>query len=627
MEKIDKLGKTPTNDVVIRFSGDSGDGMQLTGTLFSETVALGGNAISTFPDYPAEIRAPQGTIAGVSGFQVHFGSSSIATPGDQCDILVAMNPAALKANRPFLKKEATIIYDTDTFTADNLRRAGFVGDNPFEELSLQGYNTAGIRITTITREALTETSLDNKSRNKCRNMFALGVCLYLTDATTDHAQEYLDKKFGSRNPDLAHANMLVIEAGYNYAANNHLSLNRYYIEHTGLAAGKYRTINGNTATAWGLIAASERSGLPLFCGSYPITPATGILEELAKHKSLGVKTMQAEDEIAGICTAIGASFAGSLAVTTTSGPGLALKSEALGLAVMSELPLVVVDVQRGGPSTGLPTKTEQSDLMQALYGRNGESPLPVIAASTPSNCFHYAFEAARIAVEHMTPVVLLTDGFIANSSEAWAIPSVEKMRSITPQFATLPSERADHTTEAFMPYARDERFVRRWAVPGMQGLEHRIGGLEKDSKSGDISYNPENHMQMVETRARKVEAIADYIPMQTFIGSSEGRLLVVGWGGTMGHLRTAVETLRAEGKSVSHCHFNYINPLPHGTKEILEGFERVVVCELNGGQFADYLRSRFPDVEILEYAKCTGQPFSTSELTTVFNTLLEEKND
>ena len=616
MEKIHNDGENPAKDVVIRFSGDSGDGMQLTGTLFSETVALNGNAISTFPDYPAEIRAPQGTVAGVSGFQVHFGSEGIATPGDMCDILVAMNPAALKANFPFLKVEATIIYDVDSFTADNLTRAGFKTDNPFEELSLQGHNIAGIRMTTMTREALAETSLDNKSRNKCRNMFALGVCLYLTDSTTKHAQEYINKKFARRNPELAEANIKVVEAGYNYAANNHLVLNQYYIEPSGLPTGTYRTINGNTATAWGLIAAAKRSGLPLFCGSYPITPATGILEELAKHKSLEVKTMQAEDEIAGICTAIGAAFAGSLAVTTTSGPGLALKSEALGLAVMSELPLVVVDVQRGGPSTGLPTKTEQSDLMQALYGRNGESPVPVIAASTPSNCFHFAFEAARIAVEHMTPVVLLTDGFIANSSEAWRLPSSQSLGTITPPMAEAKEG------EPFMPYERGANGARRWAAAGSKGLEHRIGGLEKNEHSGDISYDPLNHRRMVDLRRKKVEAIANDIPVQPILGTSEGDVLIVGWGGTMGHIKCAVEELRAEGKSISHCHFNYINPLPYGTHEILKGFKCVVVCELNGGQFASYLRSQFPDVEIQEYTRCTGQPFSSHELKQLFREYL-----
>ena len=599
-------------DVVIRFSGDSGDGMQLTGTLFSETLALSGNAISTFPDYPAEIRAPQGTVAGVSGFQVHFGSQTINNPGDKCDLLVAMNPAALKANAAFLKPDATIIVDGDSLTAENIAKANFTTDDPISELNLDGRNVIVARITTMTREALVDSELDNKSKTKCKNMFALGICLYITNRSTAHAHDYINAKFGKKSPDVAVANNHVIEAGYNYAANNHLSHSAYAVEPQGLPKGKYRTINGNVATAWGFIAASEKSGRPLFCGSYPITPATVILEELAKHKSLGVKTVQAEDEIAGICTAVGAAYAGNFAVTTTSGPGLSLKSEALGLAVMAELPLVVVDVQRGGPSTGLPTKTEQSDLLQALYGRNGECPVPVIAASSPSDCFHYAFVASKIAMEHMTPVVLLTDGFIANSSEAWAIPQMADMPAINPPIAV--AGEGD-----FMPYKRDSRFVRSWAFPGTASLEHRIGGLEKNATTGNISYDPANHATMVATRAAKVAAVVADVPTQTVEGDKSGELLVVGWGGTRGHLASAVAKMREQGKSVSHCHLNYLNPLPANLADIFAGFKRIVVCELNAGQAASYLQSQFPQFAFERCNKIEGQPFTVAELVSVFN--------
>lgn len=599
-------------DVVIRFSGDSGDGMQLTGTLFSETLALSGNAISTFPDYPAEIRAPQGTVAGVSGFQVHFGSQTINNPGDKCDLLVAMNPAALKANAAFLKPDATIIVDGDSLTAENIAKANFTTDDPISELNLDGRNVIVARITTMTREALVDSELDNKSKTKCKNMFALGICLYITNRSTAHAHDYINAKFGKKSPDVAVANNHVIEAGYNYAANNHLSHSAYAVEPQGLPKGKYRTINGNVATAWGFIAASEKSGRPLFCGSYPITPATVILEELAKHKSLGVKTVQAEDEIAGICTAVGAAYAGNFAVTTTSGPGLSLKSEALGLAVMAELPLVVVDVQRGGPSTGLPTKTEQSDLLQALYGRNGECPVPVIAASSPSDCFHYAFVASKIAMEHMTPVVLLTDGFIANSSEAWAIPQMADMPAINPPIAV--AGEGD-----FMPYKRDSRFVRSWAFPGTASLEHRIGGLEKNATTGNISYDPANHATMVATRAAKVAAVVADVPAQTVEGDKSGELLVVGWGGTRGHLASAVAKMREQGKSVSHCHLNYLNPLPINLADIFAGFKRIVVCELNAGQAASYLQSQFPQFVFERCNKIEGQPFTVAELVSVFN--------
>ena len=607
-------------DVVIRFSGDSGDGMQLTGTLFSDTSALMGNGISTFPDYPAEIRAPQGTVAGVSGFQVHFGARRVTNPGDYCDVLVAMNPAALKANRRWLKAGATVIIDGDSLTETNLRKAGFTTDDPIAELGLDGHNLVVPGITTMTREALKELELDNKSVVKCKNMFALGICFYLFHRPEDHAKKYLDSKFARKTPLIAEANKRAIDAGYNFAANTHQFANTYAVPAAPLEKGTYRSINGNVATAWGLMAAAEKAGLPLFCGSYPITPATVILEELAKHKELGVKTVQAEDEIAGICTAIGAAFAGNFAVTTTSGPGLSLKSEALGLAVMAELPLVVVDVQRGGPSTGLPTKTEQSDLMQALYGRNGECPVVVLAASTPGDCFRFAFEAGKIAMEHMTPVILLTDGFIANGSQPWRIPQMSDYPAICPPVVEPHPE-----GEAFMPYARDARHVRGWAFPGKAGLAHRIGGLEKHCLKGCISYEPANHQEMVRTRAAKVAAVADDLPRQEVMGAAEGDLLVIGWGGTRGNVQSAVEQLQEEGKRISLCHFNYIHPLPHGVREILGGFRRIVVCELNEGQLASYLRQQFQEFRFGQYNKCEGLPFTVVELKEEFNRILNEK--
>lgn len=591
--------------------------MQLTGTLFSESVAISGNGISTFPDYPAEIRAPHGTVAGVSGFQVHFSEKQVTNPGGYCDILIAMNPAALKANRKWLKKDATVIIDGDTLTVEACKKAGFETEDPIKELNLDDYNVVIPDITTMTRDALKDVELDAKSVVKCKNMFALGICLYLYDRPLEHAEAYLENKFGKKNPMVAEANRIVLKAGYNYAANTHQFANTYKVAPTDLKKGTYRFVNGNVATAWGFIAASEKAGLPLFCGSYPITPATVILEELAKHKELGVKTVQAEDEIAGICTSIGASFAGNLAVTTTSGPGLSLKSEALGLAVMAELPLVVVDVQRGGPSTGLPTKTEQSDLLQALYGRNGECPIPVIAASTPNNCFHYAFQAAKIAVEHMTPVALLTDGFIANGSEIWNIPSMKDY----PQIVAPKAVAKDGVD--FMPYKRDERHVREWAVPGVEGLEHRIGGLEKHQLKGSISYDPENHQVMVRERAAKVAAVVNDIPLQEVYGQPDGDMLVVGWGGTYGHLKETVDILKDGGASVSLCHFNYINPLPRNTEEILKSYKKVVVCELNEGQFVSYLRMTFPHIQFLQVNKTEGQPFTCDELTSALSKILE----
>lgn len=603
-------------DVVIRFSGDSGDGMQLTGTLFSDTSALMGNGISTFPDYPAEIRAPQGTVAGVSGFQVHFGDRRELNPGDYCDVLIAMNPAALKANRKWLKAGATVILDGDSVTEEHLKRAGFETTDFAAELKLDEYNLVVPDITSMTREALKETGLDNKAVAKCKNMFALGICFWMFDRPEEHALEYIDKKFLKKNPAVAQANKLALRAGYDYAANTHQFTNTYRVAPAQLEKGTYRSVSGNVATAWGLCAAAEKAHLPLFCGSYPITPATVILEELAKRKDLGVKNVQAEDEIAGICTAIGAAYAGNFAVTSTSGPGLSLKSEALGLAVMTELPLVVVDVQRGGPSTGLPTKTEQSDLQQALYGRNGECPVAVVAASSPSDCFHFAFEAGRIAMEHMTPVILLTDGFIANGSEPWRIPQMKDYPEIHPPIVDKAPE------GGFMPYVRNEKLARGWAFPGKVGLEHRVGGLEKDAVKGSISHDPANHQKMVDLRAAKVAKIAEDIPVQNVIGDPEGDLLVVGWGGTRGHLQNAVEELRSDGKRISLCHFNYINPLPRGVREIFARFRRIVVCELNEGQFAAYLRQQLQEFRYEQYNKCEGQPFTIVELKAKFESLL-----
>ena len=615
---MDNVNAMQLQDVVIRFSGDSGDGMQLTGTLFSDTSALLGNGISTFPDYPAEIRAPQGTVAGVSGFQVHIGSSRVDNPGDYCDVLVAMNPAALIANRKWLKPSATVIIDGDTMTEDNITKAGFKTLDPITELNLQDYNVVIPDITTMTKEALKDSGMDNKAVVKCKNMFALGIVFWMYNRPDDYAKNYLDSKFAKKNPAVAEANKKVIEAGYNYAANTHQFANNYTVAPAELEKGVYRSINGNTATAWGFCAAAEKSGLPLFCGSYPITPATVILEELAKRRDLGVKTVQAEDEIAGICTSIGAAYAGNFAVTTTSGPGISLKSEAMGLAVMAELPLVVVDVQRGGPSTGLPTKTEQSDLNQALYGRNGECPMVVVAASSPSDCFHYAFMASKIAMEHMTPVMLLTDGFIANGSEPWKIPSMSEYPAIVPPIV---APRAEGEGE-FLPYERNEKLARGWAFPGKEGLQHRIGGLEKDKLRGTISHDPKNHQEMVTTRRKKVELVAEELPELEVFGAENADVLVVGWGGTRGHLHSAVKQLQEEGKSVAHLHFNYIYPLQKGVAETLKRYKRIVVCELNEGQFAGYLRQQFQDVVIESYGKTEGQPFTVIEIKDKVNSML-----
>ena len=594
-----------TKDVVIRFAGDSGDGMQLTGSLFADMSAIFGNGLSTFPDYPAEIRAPHGTVSGVSGFQVHIGSEQVTTPGDFCDLLVAMNPAALKANAKWLKRTAMVLVDADTFDEEGLKRAG-LGEDPITELHIEDRTIIVAPITTLTTESLKDSGLDKKTVEKCKNMFTLGMACYIYNRPMEYIFQYLERKFGKKKPELVEPNKKVLKDGFNYAANIQAIANTYSIEPANQPKGLYRNITGNQATAWGLLAAAEKANLPLFCGSYPITPATGILEELALHKSLGAKTVQAEDEIAGVCTAIGAAFAGSLAVTTTSGPGLSLKSEALGLAVMTELPLVVVDVQRAGPSTGIPTKTEQTDLNQALYGRNGECPMVVMAAHSPADCFAAAFYASKIALEHMTPVLLLTEGFLGNGSEPWLIPSMKNYPKIVPPFAQPNTE--------YKPFQRDpETLARRWAVPGMAGCEHRVGGLEK-THAGTISSDPANHALMVSEREEKVRRVANYIPELKVDGADSGKLLLVGWGGTYGHLLSAVQEARAEGLEVSFAHFDYIKPLPRNTEEVFGKFEKILVCELNSGQFVNYLRGEMPKFKYEQFNKVQGQPFLVQEI-------------
>ncbi len=593
-------------DVVIRFTGDSGDGMQLTGTLFADASALYGNEISTFPDYPAEIRAPQGTVSGVSGFQVHIGQSDVKTPGDLADVLVSMNPAALMANAKFAKPGGSIILDQDSFDEQGLQKAGFKTMDPIQELNLQDYNVIWAPITSLTKESLKDSGMDIKSIVRCKNIFTLGMCYFMFNRPLHFTEQYLRKKF-AKKPDLIEPNIKVLNDGYNYAHNTHAIGNTYTVEPAKLDKGVYRSINGNQATAWGLIAASEKSGRPMFVGSYPITPATAILEELAIHKNLGVKTMQCEDEISGICTSIGAAYAGNMAVTTTSGPGLSLKSEALGLAVIAELPLVVVDVQRSGPSTGIPTKTEQTDLAQALYGRNGECPVMVMAARTPSDCFRAAFYAAKFAMEHMMPVVFLSEGYLGNGSEPWKIPSMADYPAINPPIIT-------ECEGKFKPFERDaETFVRKWAIPGTPGLEHRVGGLEK-SPAGAVSSDPEVHEMMVRNRATKLAKVADCIPELEVYGQKEADVLLVGWGGTYGHLYTAASQLLEEGKSVGFAQFDYINPLPKNTAEVFSHYKKILVCELNSGQFADYLRAKLPQFKYLQLNKVQGQPFMVHEI-------------
>lgn len=605
---LEKADVKTIDKVVVRFSGDSGDGMQLAGNIFTNVSAGVGNQVSTFPDYPAEVRAPQGSLSGVSGFQVNLGVG-VHTPGDKADVLIAMNPAALKQNVKHLKKGGVAIVDIDSFKESDLKKAQFATTDPYTELDLKA-QVVEVPVTSMTKAALADSGLDNKSVLKCRNIFALGLVCWLFDRPLEAAIHHLHNKF-AKKPAVFEANAKVIRAGYDYGANIHAGVSTYRIESETVRPGVYTDINGNTALAWGLILASEKSGRPLFLGSYPITPATDILHELAKRRDLGVKAIQMEDEIGGVCAAIGASFAGNIGVTSTSGPGLALKSEGIGLAVMAELPLVVIDVQRGGPSTGLPTKTEQTDLMQALYGRNGESPVVVLAPASPTDCFTMAFEAARIAMEHMTPVILLSDAFIGNGSSAWRVPESGDFPEIHPRY--VPEE----LRESWRPYMRDDATLARyWAIPGTPGLTHRLGGLEKDYTTGAISIDPVNHEKMVYARLEKVERIAEDIPQLDVIGSGDADTLLIGWGGTYGHLRTAAEELVKEGINVDFAHFRYINPLPANTMEVLLRYKKVICAELNTGQFADFLQSRIPEpgVQILRINKVQGQPFLVSEV-------------
>ena len=598
------------DQVVVRFSGDSGDGMQLAGNLFSTISATVGNDISTFPDYPADIRAPQGSLTGVSGFQVHIGANKVFTPGDECDVLVAMNAAALKTQYKFAKSTACIIIDTDCFQKSDLEKAAFKTDNPIEEMGIKN-DVIAAPISQMVKDCLADSGMDNKSMLKCRNMFALGLVCWLFNRDLTIAENFLREKF-AKKPAIAEANIEVIHAGYDYGHNTHSSVaHTYRIESKTVNPGKYMDITGNKATAYGFIAAAEKAGLKLFLGSYPITPATDVLHELSKHKSLGVVTVQCEDEIAGCASAVGASYAGALAVTSTSGPGICLKSEAMNLAVIMELPLVVLDVQRGGPATGLPTKSEQTDLLQVLFGRNGESPMPVLAATSPTDCFEAAFEASKMALEHMTPVVLLTDAFIANGSAAWKLPKLAEYPAINPPF--VPAELKGTWT----PYQRNEEGVRYWAIPGTEGFTHILGGLEKDNATGAISTNPENHHLMTQLRQQKIDNIK--VPDVVVEGDKDdAELLIVGFGGTYGHLHAAMDEMRAAGKKVALAHFKYINPLPANTEEVMRKYPKVVVAEQNMGQFAGYLRMKIDGFVPNQYNEVKGQPFVVNELVAAF---------
>ena len=604
------------DQVVVRFSGDSGDGMQLAGNLFSTISATVGNDISTFPDYPADIRAPQGSLTGVSGFQVHIGAEKVFTPGDQCDVLVAMNAAALKTQYKFAKSTACIIIDTDCFQKSDLEKAAFKTDNPIEEMGIKN-DVIAAPISQMVKDCLADSGMDNKAMLKCRNMFALGLVCWLFNRDLTIAENFLREKF-AKKPAIAEANIKVIHAGYDYGHNTHSSVaHTYRIESKTVNPGKYMDITGNKATAYGFIAAAEKAGLKLYLGSYPITPATDVLHELSKHKSLGVVTVQCEDEIAGCASAVGASYAGALAVTSTSGPGICLKSEAMNLAVIMELPLVVLDVQRGGPATGLPTKSEQTDLLQVLFGRNGESPMPVLAATSPTDCFDAAYEASKIALEHMTPVVLLTDAFVANGSAAWKLPKLTDYPAINPPF--VPTELKGTWT----PYQRNEEGVRYWAVPGTEGFTHILGGLEKDNATGAISTNPENHHLMTQLRQQKIDKIQ--VPDVEVEGDKDdAELLIVGFGGTYGHLHAAMDDMRTAGKKVALAHFKYINPLPANTEEVLKKYPKVVVAEQNMGQFAGYLRMKIDGFVPAQYNEVKGQPFVVNELVAAFTEILNK---
>jgi 2-oxoglutarate ferredoxin oxidoreductase subunit alpha len=597
-------------DVVIKFAGDSGDGMQLTGTQFTNNTALLGADLSTFPDFPAEIRAPQGTLPGVSGFQLRFSSNSIHTPGDECDVLVAMNAAALKVNLNVLKKGGKVIINTDGFDSKNLRLANYAeGDNPLENGSLDNYDVIRMDVTKMTREALKEFTMGMKEKDRAKNMFVLGFLYWMYGRDMKNTEAFLTEKFG-RKEDILASNLKALHAGYNYGDTTETFTTTYKVEKARIEAGSYRSIMGNQALAYGLIAASQKSGLPMFLGTYPITPASDILHELSRHKNFGIRTFQAEDEIAAISSAIGASYGGSLGVTTTSGPGMALKAEAMGLAVMLEIPLLIIDVQRGGPSTGLPTKTEQSDLLQAYYGRNGECPMPVLSASTPADCFEAVYEAVRISVQHMTPVIFLSDGYIANGAEPWKFPQSEGLPPIHVKFKTD----LGHGEDKFQPYLRDEKLVRPWAVPGTPGLEHRIGGIEKQNITGNVSYDPENHQLMVKIREEKINKIADHIPEQKLdSGEEKGKVLVLGWGSTYGAIKSAVNELQEDGLSVSHAHLRYLRPFPRNLGHILSQFETILVPELNNGQLIKILRDVYL-VDAKSYNKIMGLPMTKTEL-------------
>lgn len=604
-------------EVIIKFAGDSGDGMQLTGTQFTDNTALLGIDLATFPDFPAEIRAPQGTIPGVSGFQLRFSSDRIYTPGDQADVLVAMNAAALKTNLKSLKPYGRIIANVDGFDAKNLRLANYPdGINPLESGALAGYEVIKIDITKMTREALKDFHLGTKEKDRAKNMFVLGYLYWMYNRNPQNTIDFIEEKFRN-NQEIKESNIKALKSGYNYGETTEAFTTRYSVARANLPPGTYRNIQGNQALALGLVAASQKSGLDLFLGTYPITPASDILHELSKHKSFGVKTFQAEDEIAGISAAIGASYGGSLGVTTTSGPGMALKSEAMGLAVMLEVPLVICDIQRGGPSTGLPTKTEQSDLMQAYYGRNGESPIPVVAAKTPNDCFGTAFEAVRIALQHMTPVIMLSDGYIANGAEPWRFPQSQDLPEIKFQFQQPLAE-----GEVFQPYSRDEKMVRPWAIPGTPTLEHRIGGLEKENITGNVSYDPDNHQLMVKMRQEKVDRIADFIPDQEIDnGPDNGRVLVIGWGSTYGAIKSAVAELLTEGELVSHVHLRHLRPFPKNLGDIIRNFDKVLIPELNNGQLIKIIR----DVYLIDakgFNKIKGLPFTRKEIAEAIRELL-----
>ena len=598
------------SDVVIKFAGDSGDGMQLTGSQFTNNTALLGIDLATFPDFPAEIRAPQGTLPGVSGYQLRFSSDRVFTPGDACDVLVAMNAAALKTNLTALKKGGKIIANTDGFDAKNLRLANYPeGENPLENGSLSNYEVIKMDVTKMTREALKEITMGQKEKDRAKNMFVLGFLYWMYNRDMESSINFLKEKFGKKQ-EILDSNVKALQAGYNYGDTTETFTTTYKVEKAKMDAGTYRSIMGNQALAYGLIAASQKSGLPLFLGSYPITPASDILHELACHKNFGIKTFQAEDEIAAITSAIGAAYGGALGVTTTSGPGMALKAEAMGLAVMLEIPLLIIDIQRGGPSTGLPTKTEQSDLLQAYYGRNGECPMPVIASSTPNDCFDVAFEAARISVQHMTPVILLSDGYIANGAEPWKFPQSKDLPEIKVSFKKELSE----DEEKFLPYKRDEKLVRPWAIPGTPGLEHRIGGIEKQDGTGNVNYEPENHQHMVKTRQAKVDKIADHIPLQTLdSGPEKGDLLILGWGSTYGAIKSAVTELHSEGYSVAHAHIRYLRPFPKNLSDIIKNYKRVLIPEINNGQLIKIIRDVY-FVDALGYNKIMGVPITKTEL-------------